>query len=138
MARIGCHAAMNIFLNQKKLIMEVQFEKLVHDVTDFMEKEARSETVIGEPFMLGEFNCIPVIRVGLGFGTAGGEGDVPKSGHGEGTGLGAGMGIDPIGFLVSRNDQITFISVKTNKGLAAAFEKVPELIEKYLDKRSMN
>ena len=34
---------------------------------------------------------------------------------------------------VTRGDQISFISAKTNKGLAAAFEKVPDLISKYLD-----
>ncbi len=118
--------------------MEVPVEKMLTDVTDFMKKEAKSETVIGDPFMLGEFNCIPVIRVGMGFGTGSGEGDVPKSGHGEGAGLGAGMGIEPIGFLVSRNDDITFMSVKTNKGLAAAFEKVPDLLNKFLDQRAMN
>jgi len=38
-------------------------------------------------------------------------------------------------FLVSRGDQISFVSTKTNRGLAAAFEKVPDLLEKYLEKR---
>jgi uncharacterized spore protein YtfJ len=116
--------------------MEIQFEKLLNQVTDFIKSEAKTETVVGEAFTLGEFSCIPVIRVGMGFGTGGGEGDAPKTGHGEGAGLGAGMGIQPIGFLVSRGEQISFISTNTNKGLTAAFEKVPELLEKYLDKKS--
>ncbi len=115
--------------------MELKFKDMITDITDFMQKEAKTETVIGEPFMLGEFNCIPVIRVGMGFGSGIGEGDAAKSGHGEGGGAGAGMGIDPIGFLVSRGSEISFISTRTNKGLAAAFEKVPDLIGKYLDTR---
>lgn len=114
--------------------MELKFESLLTQVTDFIKSEARSETIVGQPFKLGEFECIPVIRVGLGFGTGGGEGDAPnKSGHGEGGGLGAGMGIEPIGFLASKGSEISFISTKTNKGLSAAFEKVPDLIDKYFE-----
>lgn len=116
--------------------MEIQFQEMIKQITSFMKTEAKTETVVGEAFQLGEFSCIPVIRVGMGFGTGGGEGDAPKQGHGEGVGLGAGMGIDPIGFLVSKDDQISFISTKQNKGLAAAFEKVPHLIEKYMDNQN--
>ena len=116
--------------------MEMHFEKLLQQVTDFIQTEAKTDTVVGKPFALGEFTCIPVVRVGMGFGTGGGEGDVPKSGHGEGVGLGAGLGVEPIGFLVSKGEMITFVSTKTNKGLAAAFEKVPALLEKYLEHRA--
>lgn len=112
--------------------MEIQFKEMIDQITHFMKSEAKTNTVVGEAFQLGEFNCIPVIRVGMGFGTGGGEGDAPQQGHGEGAGLGAGIGIEPIGFLVSMGDSISFVSTRTNKGLAAAFEKVPDLIEKYL------
>lgn len=114
--------------------MEMNIEHLVEKVTKFLQSEAKSETVVGEAFQLGDYSCIPVIRVGMGFGSGAGEGDAPKQdGHGEGGGVGGGMGIEPIGFLVSRADQISFISTKTNKGLSAAFEKVPDLLAKYLD-----
>ncbi|MDX1408257.1 MAG: spore germination protein GerW family protein [Saprospiraceae bacterium] len=116
--------------------MNMHFEELLDKVTNFMETEAKTETVIGDAFKLGEFTCLPVIRVGLGFGTGGGEGDDPKKVHGEGMGAGGGMGLEPIGFLVTKGDQIEFLSTKTNKGLAAAFEKVPELINKYMDIRA--
>jgi len=115
--------------------MEVNFENLLHRLTEFIEKEAKTETVVGEPFELGEFTCVPVVRVGVGFGSGGGSGDAPKTGKGEGGGAGAGMGIDPIGFLVTKGDQISFISTHQNKGLAAAFERVPDLIEKFLKKK---
>ncbi len=115
--------------------MDTHIEGLMDKITTFIKSEAKSETVVGEAFMLGEYSCIPVIRVGMGFGTGLGEGDAPKTGHGEGAAGGAGMGIEPIGFLVSRGDQISFVSTKTNRGLAAAFEKVPDLLEKYLESR---
>ena len=116
--------------------MNLHFEELMDRITKFIKTEAKSETVIGEPFELGEYSCIPVIRVGMGFGTGGGESDDSKKVHGEGLGAGAGMGIVPIGFLVSRGEEISFVSTKTNRGLAAAFEKVPDLLAKYLEKRS--
>ncbi len=115
--------------------MQINFEEMLDRITKFIKSEAKTDTIIGEAFQLGEFSCIPVIRVGMGFGTGGGEGEDPKSGHGFGGGAGAGMGIDPIGFLVSRGEQISFVSTKTNKGLAAAFEKVPDLLSKFLDTR---
>ncbi len=110
--------------------MEMNFENLLQPLTEFIQKEAKTETVIGKAFKLGDFTCVPVVRVGVGFGSGGGSGDTPKTGKGEGGGAGAGLGIDPIGLLVTKGDQISFISTHQNKGLAAVFEKVPELIEK--------
>jgi len=118
--------------------MELQFQEIIGQITDFMKSEAKTDTVVGDAFQLGEFSCIPVIRVGMGFGTGGGEGDAPKQGHGSGAGAGGGMGIEPIGFLVSKGDQISFVNTKSNKGLAAAFEKVPDLISKFMENSSSN
>ena len=47
-------------------------------MTEFFKNEAKTDTVIGTPFQLGEFHCVPVIRVGLGFGSGMGEGGDPK------------------------------------------------------------
>ncbi len=51
-------------------------------------------------------------------------------------GAGAGIGIEPIGFLVSREDSISFLSAGKTKGLAAIFEKIPDLIEKIANNRA--
>lgn len=117
--------------------MNVNFEELIPQITEFLKSEARTDTVIGQQFELGEFRCVPVIRLGMGFGSGGGEGEAPnKQGHGEGAGAGGGIGIEPIGFLVSRADQISFISTRHASGLSAAFEKVPGLIEKFMEKKN--
>ena len=75
--------------------------------------------------------------MGLGYGGGEGHGDAPNKGKGEGggTGAGGGVGISPIGFLVTRQDQISFLPTNTHKGLGAAFEKVPDLIEKFMEKK---
>ncbi len=115
--------------------MDLHFEELLGQITDFIKSEAKTETVVGEQFDLGEFKCVPVIKVGLGFGSGGGEGTEPKKGKGQGMGAGAGMGIEPIGFLVTKDDEITFIEAGKAHGLSAAFEKVPDLIEKLAENR---
>lgn len=111
--------------------MEVNFEELLAKITDFIKAEAKTETIIGSPFDLGEFTCVPVVRIGMGFGSGGGTGDAPKAGKGEGGGAGMGLGIEPIGFLVTKGDEISFLNTdKASKGISSAFEKVPDLIEK--------
>ena len=115
--------------------MELHFEELLTKITDFIKSETKTETVIGEQFKLGEFLCVPVIKVGMGFGSGGGEGTEAKVKKGQGMGAGAGVGIEPIGFLVTKGQEISFLEAGKAHGLAAAFERVPELIEKYVDTR---
>lgn len=115
--------------------MEMNFETMLQRLTEFIQKEAKTETVIGEPFALGGFSCVPVIRIGVGFGSGGGAGDSVKAGKGEGGGAAAGIGIDPIGFLVTKDDEISFVSTHQNKGLSSIFEKIPELLDKLAAKK---
>jgi uncharacterized spore protein YtfJ len=70
----------------------------------------------------------------MGFGSAGGEGDAAKSGKGQGGGTAAGIGIDPIGFLVTNGKEISFVSTHQSKTLSTIFEKVPDLIKKFMEK----
>lgn len=111
-------------------------------MTEFLKSEAKTETIIGQQFKLGEFTCVPVMSIGLGVGGGGGEGKgrSKKQGEGEGEGTGAGggagLGMGPVGFLVTKGNEIQFISTRPSKGLGATFEKIPDLLEKFLDKRS--
>lgn len=120
--------------------MSVNLDETVKQLTDFLKTETKTETVIGQAFQLGEFNCVPVIKFGIGLGYGGGEGygDMAGKGKGQGGGVGAGGGIGvlPIGFLVTKGDQISFIPTSNNKGLSATFEKIPDLLEKLFAKKT--
>jgi uncharacterized spore protein YtfJ len=116
--------------------MELHFEELLKQITDFMKTEANTDTVVGKQFDLGEFKCVPVIKVGMGFGSGGGDTQSKKVTKGEGMGAGAGVGIEPIGFLVTKGDHISFLEAGKTHGLAALFEKVPDLVEKIIKERS--
>jgi uncharacterized spore protein YtfJ len=113
--------------------MKTEIEEAISKVMGFLKDEAKTETVIGTQFTLGEFLCVPVIRIGMGFGFGEGGGEDTKNGKGEGGGAGAGTGIEPIGFLVTRNEMINFIPTHTSKGLAAMFEKAPEMFGKFFE-----
>lgn len=119
--------------------MTFNLDETVKQLTDFFKTEAKTETVVGNAFQLGEFTCVPVIKFGIGLGYGGGEGKGGKQGkaigEGVGGGAGGGVGVEPIGFLVTRGEQISFIPSHSSKGLSAAFEKVPDLLEKFLDKK---
>ncbi|WP_190811025.1 GerW family sporulation protein [Flagellimonas sp. S3867] len=115
--------------------MELHFEELLKQITDFIKSEAKTDTVIGEQFELGQFKCVPVIKVGMGFGSGGGEGTEAKGKKGEGMGAGAGVGIEPIGFLVTKGEEISFVEAGKAHGLAAALEKVPEMVTKLAENR---
>jgi len=114
--------------------MKTNMDEMMKEMTEFLKNEARTETIIGKEFKLGEFSCVPVMAVGMGFGGGSGEGADPKHGQGQGGGIGGGMGMAPIGFLVSKGEQIQFVSVKNPGALSAAFEKLPGLLEKFLNK----
>lgn len=117
--------------------MDLHFDELLAQITDFIKSEAKTETVVGEAFELGEFKCVPVIKVGMGFGSGGGEGSESKrkAVKGIGMGGGAGVGIEPLGFLVTKGENISFLEAGNTHGLAAAFEKMPEVIDKFLERR---
>lgn len=119
--------------------MAFNFDETVQKLTDFLKTEAKTETVIGQAFQLGEFTCVPVIKFGIGLGYGGGEGRGDQNGKakGEGTGGGAGggIGVEPIGFLATRQDQLTFIPARNGKGVSAVFERLPDLLGKFMDKQ---
>jgi len=113
--------------------------EMLDKMTEFLKSEAKTETIIGQQFKLAEYTCVPVMSVGLGFGGGGGEGKGTNkdanAGEGIGAGGGAGLGMGPVGFLVTKDGEIQFIPTRSSKGLASAFEKVPDLIEKFMKKK---
>lgn len=114
--------------------MSKDINETVNQLTDFLKQEAKTETVVGKEFKLGEFTCVPVMRLGLGLGYGGGEGHDDKKG-GEGMGGGAGFGMDPIGFLVSRGSEISFVPSRHQSGFSKAMERIPDVLEKFVSAR---
>ncbi len=108
---------------------------MLNKVIDQLQAVARTETVIGDSFKLGEFECVPVIKVSMGFGSGGGSGEGSGKSGGKGGGAGAGITLEPLGFLVTKGDEISMVSISRSKGLQSVFEKVPDLLDTLLKKK---
>ncbi len=97
---------------------------------------AKSETVIGEPLVLGDATIVPVTRVTVGFGAGSGSGEVNEAektekAGGTGGGGGGGVRIAPAAFIVMQHGEVSVLAAPGKRGaLAEMFEQVPDLIEK--------
>ena len=62
----------------------MNLEEMLGKVTDFISSEANTKSVVGEEIQMGEYTCVPVIKVGIGFGSGGGEKSTVGGGGGAG------------------------------------------------------
>jgi uncharacterized spore protein YtfJ len=117
--------------------------ELLEEMASTLSDSANSEVVVGRPIELGSTKIIPLSRVSIGFGGAGGEGDQhfghcqnrkekPARGKGKGKGSGAGGGakVRPVGVIVFTDEGVKVEKIPDRSGpLERIFEKIPELIE---------
>jgi uncharacterized spore protein YtfJ len=99
---------------------------------------AKTETVVGDPIVLGDTTIVPVSRVMVGFGGGSGSGDVNEPGKAEkaggaGGGGGGGVRIEPAAFIVQRGAEVSVVAAPAKRGaLAEMFEQVPDLVERII------
>ena len=113
-----------------------------------LENVTQSDIVVGDAIKLGEMTIVPLSRLAMGFGMAGGEGegDVDamhahgmkkargKTGMGKGKGMGGGTGmgakVRPVAIVVFGPNGVDIHEVPNKKGtIEKIFDKVPELME---------
>ncbi|HEY5558005.1 GerW family sporulation protein [Acetobacterium sp.] len=103
-----------------------------------LEKFLKTETVVGQPIVIGETTIVPIVSITFGCATGAGEGtgNDPKngSGSGAGSGLSSGAKITPTAVLVIQNNEVTLLPVKDKFGLENLLNKVPDLMEKMQNK----
>lgn len=103
-------------------IFNTMFEKL--------EKFLRTETVVGEPFQVGNITMVPIISVSFGAGGGEGSGKDNKGNDGSGGGGGVGGKITPNAMLVIKNDELSFVPLSGKGSLEKIVEMVPEIMAK--------
>jgi uncharacterized spore protein YtfJ len=107
--------------------MAFAIEEMIKNMISELKELAKTETVVGEPIEIDGKKIIPVIKVNLGFGGGGGE-DTEK-GRGAGAGAGGGVKVEPVGFIVVKEEDVSMLPIKGTK-LEKLAEVVPELISK--------
>jgi len=111
--------------------MDIKIDELLDKVSEHVKSLASTDTVLGEEFTIGDYTCRPVIKVGTGFCSGAGAGTEAKTKNsGSGGGAGAGVGVIPLGFLIAKGDQISFVPVDKKTPLSTLVEKIPDLVEK--------
>ncbi|EET87937.1 conserved hypothetical protein [Clostridium carboxidivorans P7] len=103
--------------------LEVLFNKL----QNFL----KTETVVGEPIIIGETTLIPIISVSFGCGTGYGNGTDDKGNNGAGGGLGFGAKVTPNAMIVIKNDSVTMLPVNNKNNVESLLEMVPGIVSKF-------
>lgn len=106
-------------------------KKILDSMYGKLDNFLKTETVVGEPIVVGEVKLIPIITASFGLG--GGFGEEAKNGGGAGGGL--GCKITPDAILVVKDDNVEMLPIKSKNSLEKLFDKVPEIVDKFnLDK----
>jgi uncharacterized spore protein YtfJ len=102
--------------------------EILKEIVGELKNIATSQTVIGEPITVGQKTVIPVVKISIGFGAGGGQGE--KGGQsGFGAGGGGAAKIEPSAFIIMDETKISLLSAKPGK-LDALVEAVPGLFGK--------
>jgi uncharacterized spore protein YtfJ len=106
---------------------------VVHTLLDGLHTMSKSETVIGEPYTLGEATFVPVLRlrVALGAGSVhGGAKQDAASGDSVGLGAGGAVQIDPVAVIAVGRDGVPRIMCVESEEDAAGklMKQLPDLM----------
>lgn len=103
-------------------------EDLVKTVLGEIKRMMQTETVIGSPIKVEGITLVPVSKVSLGFAVGGKKVD-EKLREGEGTG--GGMLIEPVAFIVIRENKVELLTMrKESIGWGQVMDLIPEVVDK--------
>lgn len=108
--------------------MEVDVKDVLKDLLGELRAIGKTEAVIGNEMKVGEFTIVPVSKISVGVGGGGSSGEAHRKGKAPGAGAGGGVRVEPVAFLVVREDKISLLSVAKGGVLKGIFESIPELI----------
>ena len=110
--------------------MENNFRESIDSIFRNFERFIKSETVVGQPIVVGEVTLVPIISVFFGCGAGGGKGSDNKSIDSDGAGGGGGARITPDAIVVIKKGEVSMLPIKSKNNLEALIEMVPEIITK--------
>ena len=89
-----------------------------------------ANTIVGEPIKtVDDITLIPVSRVTIGFAGGGGGGDTG------GSGIGTGFKVEPVAFVVIKNDNISvlYVAPPAESAIERLIDMAPLLVDKITD-----
>ena len=112
--------------------MENQLTELIGTIMGELKEISKTETIVGEPVRLGDKMVVPVTKLSLGFAVGGGEGKAPEKGSSFGGAGGGGAKVEPVGFIVIQEDNVSFLPTKPGK-FEGLIDAIPAVINKVKD-----
>ena len=112
--------------------MENQLAELIGTIMGELKEISKTETIVGEPVRLGDKMVVPVTKLSLGFAVGGGEGKAPEKGSSFGGAGGGGAKVEPVGFIVIQEDNVSFLPTKPGK-FEGLIDAIPAVINKVKD-----
>ncbi len=107
----------------------MEARELLEAIAAKVREMAKTETIVGEPIVLGDVTLVPVTRVMVGFGGGSGgdvdaKSDKAQKAAGSGGGGGGGVRVEPAAFIVLQRGEVSIMAVPGKRGALA------ELVEK--------
>ena len=107
-------------------------EDLIRTVREELRNIAQAEVHVGKPVEVGSAHVIAVSKSSMGVG-AGGIG--LKEDQGQGAGTGGGVSIEPVAFLVVREDDVQLLHLQTpGSPMGQLVELIPDIIDQLKDR----
>ena len=107
--------------------MDREKKSILNDFLPKLKNFIKSETVIGEPYTVGEVTLIPINSVKVGFGYGGTD----FSKKSDSLGGGGGVLLTPVAFIVVKGDDVSIQSLSSGT-IENVMIKVPEVVDKFL------
>lgn len=112
-----------------------QFQGVVDSLLRGMNTVLSTKTVVGEATKIGDTIILPLVDVSFGVGAGAGNNSQKGSATGAG-GLGGKM--TPSAVLVIQNGSVKLVNVKNQDTVTKVLDMVPDMVDKFLDKKKEN
>lgn len=120
--------------------MDNPIEGLMRTTMDSLKEMIDVNTIVGDAVETKDGSIIiPISRVSIGFASGGSEfckdfkSAENKTDFPFGGGSGAGMAVQPVAFLVVKDENIKLLPVKQSNSIERIVDGVPEVIDQLLD-----
>jgi sporulation protein YtfJ len=119
--------------------MDHPIEGLMKTTMDSIKEMIDVNTIVGDAVETKEGSIIiPISKVSIGFASGGSEfckdtkSAENKTNFPFGGGSGAGMCVQPVAFLVVKNDQVKLLPVKQSNSVERIVDGIPEMIDEVI------
>ena len=105
-------------------------EDLIRTMMQEFRHIVKTETVVGEPVVVGETTIVPISKISFGFGAGGGSDRKAQGGQG----TGGGASVEPMGFIIIKDGKAQLVPMKEKElSLGKLLEYAPDVLRKLKD-----